>query len=365
MAESGEPDEYADEAPPWDEEVDRTLRTVVPHTMPGISLGLYARWWQLESWLRELAYVELRASMGMSWTDAVRAAAGRQLQDAPYTHMVGTDNDNPLAYLDYSQLVDLIKGRWEIFQYALIEQNSWDGRQTELKRIRHRIGHLRRPHNDDIRRLEQILRDLERGAFIALASYNRRIVPNTNRHSDRISSDWIDGSRLSAEGLIEHAERQYDITCRVSASRRPWATWPANLDRAPGILWHVDFSSYRRSIDPSKLWNHSNLNACRPLVMHMTVDNPDHVGFTFSGADDPEAISDAIEEVLGAVLSTSSPSGKPQDWTTSNYPNTWQIRMRAIDYRVLSGTGWNIVDESMVPITNFGAGSGVTSAPAW
>jgi hypothetical protein len=34
-------------------------------------------------------------------------------------------------------------------------------------RIRHRIGHVRRPHDDDLNRVEQALRDLEHGAFVA------------------------------------------------------------------------------------------------------------------------------------------------------------------------------------------------------
>lgn len=125
---------------------DRALRAAtVGDTggLPARSVALYARWWQLETWLRELVYVELRALFGRAWGDAVAAATGRQTQDAAFTHMAGADSDNPLAYLDYSQLIEIVGRHWDQFEYALLRRSSWEGRQEELLRIRHRIGHLR------------------------------------------------------------------------------------------------------------------------------------------------------------------------------------------------------------------------------
>jgi hypothetical protein len=146
--------------------------------MPEESLAIFMRWWQLETWLRELVYVELRSMYGADWDARVTASAGRQKQDAKYLHMSSADNDNPLAYLDYSQLLQVIEAHDAQLRYALLEAGSWAGRQEELKRIRHRIGHMRKPHPDDLARLEQTLRDLERGAYIACASYNDRWVPD-------------------------------------------------------------------------------------------------------------------------------------------------------------------------------------------
>ena len=77
----------------------------------------------------------------MQQTRAVKAANVRLEQDAVYTHMAGPDSDNPLAYLDYSQVVELIERLWDQIGYALFERASWQGHQVDLKRIRHRIGH--------------------------------------------------------------------------------------------------------------------------------------------------------------------------------------------------------------------------------
>jgi hypothetical protein len=101
--------------------------------MPAHSLALCARWWHLETWLRELAYVELRVLLGCAWRDEVKTlldqylregTPNRQDQDALYTHLATADNDNPLAYLDYSQLTRLINNRCEQFGYALPEKKS-------------------------------------------------------------------------------------------------------------------------------------------------------------------------------------------------------------------------------------------------
>ncbi|MFC8615536.1 Swt1 family HEPN domain-containing protein [Micromonospora purpureochromogenes] len=357
------PDDEADDAEiePWsDPRVSRALVAAVANQMPAQSLALYARWWQLETWLRELAYVELRGRYGAAWVDAVKAASGRQQQDAAFTHMSGADNENPLAYLDYSQLLEVMGRHWDQFAYALLEQGSWNGRQDELKRIRHRIGHLRRPHADDLGRLEQTLRDLERGTFIALASYNRRRFVDEQKHDDPVTRGWIRGEHPTAKRLLQHAERQYETTLLVRTSRRPWAPQPERLAQAPGTFWHASFYMRGRTVDVRRLWYDSCLQSVRPLLVHLLADDPMHVAFTFSAADDPEAISNAIGDAFDAVLSVSR-RGEPDD----HYLDRWQDRARGIDYRVLTESGWNIVDESTVPISNFGAGGQTESSPAW
>ena len=331
--------------------------------LPSTTLAIYSRWWQLETWLRELAYVELRSRDGVEWEKALVVPAKRQQQDSTFTHMLGADNENPLAYLDYSQLISVIESNWDQFAYALVEKQSWDGRQVDLTRVRHRIGHMRKPHQDDLGRLEQTLRDLERGTFIALASYNRRWVPTPSEHSDAVSVGWLRGEHPTARRLLEHADRRYEIGLSLQISCRPWSSIPEQLSHAPGILWHADFYSRgERSIDVGSLWRENRLRAIRPLIVHLVSDSSHHVGVTFSGADQPAAISDAIGETFDAVLGASR-RGTVSNADTSS--EVFQRRVRAIDFRVLSGTGWNIVDDGTVPISSFGAGGGVTESPRW
>lgn len=344
---------------PWaDDDTLAAIQVAARNGMPPRALAIFARWWQLETWLRELAYVELRAKHGSDWTSVVSRASGRQIQDAAFTHMESADSQNPLAYLDYSQLVELIADNWDLFGYALIERRSWEGRQEELKRIRHRIGHMRTPHADDLGRLEQTLRDLERGAFMALASYNTRYAAGHSRSP--VVSGWIKGEHDDAQRLVAHAEQQYETSIVVRASHRPWARGTAIADPAPGILWHAEFFLRGRTVDAAALWRDSWLDSVRGLIVHMLADDPSQISFTFSAADPGGLVADAIGTVFDALLATANP------WRqTERDDESWGRRARNADFRVLHGTGWNIVDETTIPITNFGAGGGVERAPDW
>lgn len=353
--------EEDDEPEPLAEpQIARALDAAIGMGMPPSSLALYGRWWQLETWLRELVYVELRSSRGRGWVDAVKETTVRQQQDAPYTHMTGVDNDNPLAYLDYSQLLNVIREHWDLFGYALFEGRSWNGRQDELKRIRHRIGHLRRPHADDLGRLEQTLRDLEQGTFVALASYNDRRQPDLDLHRDPVTDGWIREQHEDAQRLMTHAEHQYETRLIVRISRRPWAAWPEDLERAPGVLWHADYFMRGRTLDPRALWHDSSMNTVKPLLLHLLADDPGHVSFTFSAVDDPHTISDAIGRTLDAVLELSRPG-----MLDVEARKRWRHHVRDVDYRVISGRGWNIIDETTLPVSIFNAGAAVRARPSW
>ncbi|WP_406831692.1 Swt1 family HEPN domain-containing protein [Pedococcus sp. KACC 23699] len=323
------------------------------------SIGVFARWWQLETWLRELAYVELRARYGKTWEASVSRSAGRQSQDAAFTHMEGADSRNPLAYLDYSQLLDVMSENWDLFGYALVEKRSWEGRQEDLKRIRHRIGHMRVPHPDDLSRLEQTLRDLERGAFIAQASYNRRDL--LWEQHDPVTDAWLHQNHDDAQRLVEHARRNYDTKLVLQFSRRPWAKGQEVGDNAPGILWHADFLMRGRTIDPVELWHDYATDNVRPLLMHLVANDPWHIGFTFSAADPGMEIADAIGRAFDSVLTLSRPA--PFDDSALN--EDWGARARAVDHRILHNTGWNTLSDTTVPVSTFGAGSVVRQAPSW
>jgi hypothetical protein len=88
----------------WDElptALRRALDVALTHGMPAEALALYGRWWQLETWPRSLAYVELRVRDGVTWGDSLDArAAGRQARDQMHRYMASPDWEDPLTYLD-------------------------------------------------------------------------------------------------------------------------------------------------------------------------------------------------------------------------------------------------------------------------
>jgi hypothetical protein len=80
------------------------LTDAVRWGVPLPAIELYSRWWQLETWLRQLVYVELRAKEGINWESLVPSIKqNRSARDARAPYMGTSDQDNPFAYLDFSQ----------------------------------------------------------------------------------------------------------------------------------------------------------------------------------------------------------------------------------------------------------------------
>jgi hypothetical protein len=353
------------EPEPWgDPETLRALEAASANGLPVRSVALYARWWQLETWLRELVYVELRARDGRKWVDSVKTAIGRQNQDAAFTHMSSADSANPLAYLDYSQLLQVIDADWDLFKYALLNEPSWEGRQEELKRIRHRIGHMRRPHPDDLGRLEQTLRDLEGGTFVALASYNRERYLTPKQYSDPVTKGWVAGKHPTAMRLIAHAERQYDTSFELTYSLRPWAepVGEAGPDGHPGAIWKAHFTiGGSRRFNLTGFWRDFVRTQAEPYLLHALVDGPWSLTCTFAAVDGGESVANSIGTVFDCLVTNAR---RVDEVIEGDEVAEWNRRAQGLDYRVLVSSGWEIVSNETVPISLFGAGGGTTVVPS-
>lgn len=341
-----------------DPEVDQAIHFASYQGLTQGTLGAYARWWQLETWLRELVYVELRARDGIRWAETVKRAVGRQRPDQAFTHMSAADSENPIAYLDYSNLIEIISSNWDLFSYALPVQSSWDGRQPDLTRIRHRLAHMRQPHKDDQKRIEQTLRDLERGAFIAAASYNSRWPLNPNRFIDPITDGWGRGDHRD-DDLRQHAEYKYDMTMNVEYSRRPWS--PATDTIGSGYLWHVHFIVPEPRIDVLGFWRSPVFRRVRDRLVLLTSPDDHELKLSFSGADDPAETADAIGTALHAVLGSVRSTTRRRPGNVSSR----SVEARQTDFRLAVGSGWELVYDDTLPISMFGSGVEVTEAPEW
>ena len=322
--------------------------------VPALASAIHARWWQFETWLRSLVYVELRSAFGIEWLDILKrnqSAANRAAMEQQFAYMASADANLILSYVDVSVLFDLISSDWQLFKPALIDQQIWDARIRELKQVRHRIAHCRRPHRDDLTRIEQTLRDLEQGAFRSTASYNTCYDPDP-KLNDPVVDAWRRGTHADAD-LIDHAERK-GITFRLAYSRRPWTDWIADgspITGTPGYLWHGLFYLRKRYIRLEDLWTNGDLDLhqTRAHFIYLSCDTISHVGISFPAVDDPKAITNDLGACLRAVLSASS--------LLSTSDNSEQLSALKwdVDPRVQILTPWTIVDETTVPITIFSA----------
>src|SRR3954471_5062914 len=102
----------------WDRAPDATkfsIEAAVNLGVPVDALAFYARWWQLETWLRQLVYLEFRAKWGIDWTDHLvpakfrrkgrnTTAVNRATKDSANTYMATPDSTNVVSYMDVSIL---------------------------------------------------------------------------------------------------------------------------------------------------------------------------------------------------------------------------------------------------------------------
>ena len=144
------------EWPPMSPEIQRAIKDSWENGMPPMASALYGRWWELETSLRSLIYVELKARLGDKWIEALKKQSKDiQLKEDSLRYMPTPDAQNRLAYTEASELFKgILEEYWDLFECSLLSKNVWVGRVEELLAIRNRIGHCRRPHPDDFARLE-------------------------------------------------------------------------------------------------------------------------------------------------------------------------------------------------------------------
>jgi hypothetical protein len=163
------------------------LASAVDNGVPTDGLIAAARWCQLETYLRQLLYIQLRALYGPEWQTVLNSRPAVYAERAKaLEYMASADDEHLLSHVDVSALFDLISDHWGQCAHGIAMPKAvWDGKVAEVKPIRHRIAHCRRPHRDDVERLEQLLRDLEKGARRALSAYVRWYDPGRPRRSCR------------------------------------------------------------------------------------------------------------------------------------------------------------------------------------
>jgi hypothetical protein len=331
------------------ENIRKAIMSAWASGMPPLSSAVYGRWWQLESWLRSLVYVELRAERGAAWADALpKRYESRQHGDNAFRYMKTPDSQSLLAYADASALFNITLERWELFEYALLSKGVWAGRIDELLAIRNRIGHCRRPHSDDLARLEQSLRDLNGGAFAATSAYNDQWQANAD-WVDVLVDGWLRNHHEDASRLVKHAERQYDTTFQLRYSRRPWAKSPANKQTicgTPGYLWHA-FWYFRggRGFILDRFWR--DIESHVDNVFLVSADGPSSISVSFAAMEDPVAVADTIGRCFDAALSSIERHFACDDF------GAWQAKYAQLDPRVHVGTPWTMIEESMRGVSIF------------
>jgi hypothetical protein len=326
--------------------------------VPLEAAALYARWWQLETWLRELLYVELYAKYGLEWQGQLPGSAERYARtDRRYSYMDTPDASVRLAYLDVGGLLDLIEGNWDLVSHGLLgELDIWKGRMSELNKVRRRIAHCRRPHTDDLRRLEQTLRDIDPAAHAAIAAFNRPSwIWGPQDHADPLLKAWIDLEHGAAHRLVRHCEDHYDIRFRLHYSRRPWAQ-PIGVDDEvtgqSGYLWHATWTLGQGPGNARTLWEDGLVAKHHSRIVFLLADQYSFE-FSFSAVNQPDVLADAIGDIFDAVVYNRHPPLGYRESERLGDPDQWVSLHRDLDWRVHIDSAWNVITED-TPASIFG-----------
>ncbi len=218
-------------------------RVLVPE-LPQRVLDTYCRLWQLETWLRRLVYVELRAAEGDEWELRVSNTAKPKEADKRLTHMPSPE-ENSLSYAQLSGVCRIMENNWRLFEPFLPPKSIWEAKLEEVSQVRHRVAHFRNGHEDDLQRVTQLLRDIDKGFWRFCTCYNdpRPILPQSNDpveehflHLDQFPWGASGDGKWARTGIAD-PEAILNVTVEVLC--RPWATWKTPIAGSQGFLYNV------------------------------------------------------------------------------------------------------------------------------
>jgi hypothetical protein len=291
-----------------------SVEAAIKAGVPVEAIAFYARWFQLENWLRTIVYLELRARDGEHWAESLaRSALQLQSKDSINDYMRSPDAENPLAYLDAGTLLDLLDDdqTWPLFEPVLLPRVRWRGLVDELHHIRNRTAHCRRPHPDDLSRLEQTLRDLEPGArrsFMASAPVDR-FVQNSG---DPVAERWIDDADSDADYIVRSAAHRYGVRFSLWFASRPWAA-PISQPSISGVAGHFYIArliSRERVFDATKTLQLMDVtDEAHRTVVHIVQPDENILLIALSAVDNADSISEALYGWFDAALDTSDRLG--------------------------------------------------------
>jgi hypothetical protein len=336
---------------PISESILDRLRSATLTRVQAEALPVYARWWQLETWLRTLVRIELCAAKGSAWAgNEAKKAVERELRD---DYMASPDSEDYLSQLTTGKLLEIVDNNYQLFESSLFRNRErWRLRAQEANAIRRRIAHCRRPHSDDLARLEQLLRDLEPGARRAVNAYNDIRTPDEGLN-DQVIRDWVKLERLDAKRLVPHGWDNKGIGFRLEYSIRPWAKWArsgARISGRPGAIWHMSVSLRERYLPIEEYWLDDYVQRVADQVLHVLSFDPYQLRVTIPAKNPATKVSDAIRWLFEAVFSTSRPGRADNEAFEAH-----RRRAARLDPRVLVDHMLVIVDSSAPPLSLFEA----------
>lgn len=123
----------------------------------------YKLFYMLENDIRALIDETLSDAHGLSWWDAHTPPSAKEEcklnQQRELEAGVTSRSDNPLDYISFGQLGEIIRANWDIFGGMLTNQKALNRVMFALNMLRGPIAHCGRLAEDEVERLKLALKD--------------------------------------------------------------------------------------------------------------------------------------------------------------------------------------------------------------
>jgi hypothetical protein len=217
-----------------------------------------------------------------------------------------------------------------LFDPFLPPEKIWDAKLDEVSQVRHRVAHFRHGHADDLQRVVQLLRDIDKGFWRFCTSYNdiHPVLPQANDPVvdhflplDLLPWCEIEKNNWARVGSIPHSEW---FGVKVETLSRPWATWSTPVAGKEGILYDVTFFVRgSRHLDYSRLLENSR--KLHRNFVHICLDSyADEIRLTIPAVLGAKRIIDIVEKMIDAARSCTYPGKWPAyKGTVQNLAASW------------------------------------------
>lgn len=305
----------------------QTMFEEIPE-VPKHALETYGRLWQLETWLRRMVYVELRALLGDNWAQVLPPLARSFEADKALRHMPTPEMD-ALSYSTISKLTEAIGKHWNCFECYFPPKDLLDAKLKEVFQIRNRVAHFRLGHADDYPRVLQFLRDIDLGFWNFCTSYNNAqpILPQTRDkvtehllHLDPLPWGEIKPREWARVGFVD---KSIVVGVTVNVQCRPWAIWKHPVDAEPGFLYDVTLNAQDgRVFDYKKLLG--DTQRVHAHLVHILLDSFENsLRLTIPAVLGSAKVIEVVEQVLKVAQYTVARHRNPTSRTADEIAAQW------------------------------------------
>ncbi len=277
----------------------KSLQNLVPE-MPKETFEIYTRFWQLESWFKQIVYVELRSAYGNDWAKKVVTTQATSDQRNDFNRLYRSREPlNPISYMTFADLNATLLKEWRLFSPYMPPQHRWAVLAEDISGIRTELTSFRTANKQNLERLIQIFRDIDSSLWKFCTSYNDiyKLSPSDALYSFfkgvdyyPMSSDEIHWTRKNV------TVKRGRIGVDVYFSKRQWQLeMPENKMGVSGFIYHVVYSAK----SPLQFDAQSILDATHginSLLLHMAFIDPyvKQIRITLSSSFGMEQIEDIL-----------------------------------------------------------------------